>query len=61
MKSLQQEIIQNKIYTVRQRQVMLDDDLALIFETETKYINRSVKRNKTRFPETFACQLTNEE
>jgi phage regulator Rha-like protein len=61
MKSLQQDIIQNKIYTVRQLQVMLDSDLAILFETETKFINRSVKRNLKRFPEAFACQLTSEE
>lgn len=61
MKSLHQENIQNKIYTVRNLQVMLDSDLAILFETETKFINRSVKRNISRFPEDFACQITIEE
>src|SRR5699024_784428 len=43
------------------RQVMLDKDLAILYQTETKYINRAFKRNPDRFPDSFAFQLTNEE
>ena len=50
--------IQNRIFTVRGMQVMLDSDLAKFYQTETKYINRAVKRNPDRFPEGFVYQLT---
>jgi hypothetical protein len=53
--------IENKIYTVRGLQVMLDNDLSSIYQTETKYINRAVNRNSGRFPDTFAFQLNEEE
>ena len=55
--------IQNKIYTIRGMQVMLDSDLAYYFEcvNGTKDINKAVKRNKDRFPEYFCFQLTNDE
>ncbi len=53
--------IENKIYTLRGMQVMLDSDLAYFYDTETKYINRAVKRNFGRFPESFVFQLTVEE
>jgi TfoX/Sxy family transcriptional regulator of competence genes len=53
--------IEDRIYTVRGIQVMLDSDLAILYQTETKFINRAVKRNPLRFPETFAFQLNHEE
>jgi len=53
--------IENRIFTLRGVQVMLDSDLAEMYLTETKYINRAMKRNPDRFPETFAFQLTAEE
>lgn len=53
--------IQNRIYTVRGERVMLDKDLALLYETETKFLNLSVKRNTKRFPPDFMFQLTKEE
>jgi len=53
--------IEKKIYTFRERQVMLDSDLALLYNTETKWINRAVKRNPSRFPKEFALQLTQSE
>jgi len=53
--------IQNKIYTVRGVQVMLDSDLAKWYETETKFINRAVKRNSDRFPAFFCFQITKDE
>jgi len=50
--------IENRIYTIRGLQVMLDSDLAEMYQTETKYINRAVSRNPSRFPEAFAFELT---
>lgn len=55
------EEIQNKIYTIRGFQVMIDSDLAELYQVETKYLNRAVKRNIERFPETFRFQLSEEE
>jgi len=54
-------IIQSKIYRIRGIQVMLDSDLAIWYETETKFINRAVKRNLDRFPAFFCFQMTKEE
>jgi len=53
--------IENMIYEIRGKQVMLDSDLAKQYEVETKYLNRQVKRNIERFPEDFCFQLTDEE
>src|SRR5574344_685182 len=53
--------IENKIYSIRDVQVMLDSDLATMYQTETKYINRAVNRNPTRFPSSFAFQLNDSE
>jgi len=53
--------IENKIYLVRGVQVMLDSDLAGLYNTETKFINRAVKRNASRFPIEFMFQLTEQE
>ncbi len=53
--------IQNKIYAIRREQVMLDNDLAILYGTETKFINRAVKRNPLRFPESFMFQLAEKE
>lgn len=58
---IQKEDIQNKIYTLRDTQVMLDSDLAPIYGTETKFVNRAVKRNAKRFPETFVFQINETE
>lgn len=55
------EIIENKIFIIRGQKVMLDRDLALLYEVETKSLNRAVKRNIERFPEKFMFQLTNDE
>ena len=54
-------IIENKIYEIRGQKVMLDFDLAEMYEVETKYIKRIVRRNLNRFPEDFLFQLSNEE
>ena len=53
--------IKSLIYVVRGQQVMLDSDLAMLYQVETGAINRAVKRNKKRFPEDFCFQLTEEE
>jgi len=53
--------IENLIYTVRGKQVMLDNDLAALYQVETKILNKAVKRNMERFPDTFCFQLTDEE
>lgn len=51
--------IENRIFTVRGVQVMLDSHLAEMYQVETKILNRAVKRNGDRFPESFRFQLTN--
>lgn len=53
--------IQNMIYTIRGVQVMVDSDLATVYEVETRVLNQAVKRNVERFPEEFRFQLTLEE
>jgi len=53
--------IQNRIYEIRGERVMLDRDLANLYETETKFLNLAVKRNLKRFPPDFMFQLTKEE
>jgi hypothetical protein len=53
--------IQNKIYTLRGLQVMVDRDLAELYGVESKRLNEQVKRNLNRFPEHFRFQLTQDE
>ncbi len=53
--------IQNRIYEIRGERVMLDKDLASLYETETKALNLAVKRNIKRFPKDFMFQLNKEE
>lgn len=53
--------VNSLIYTVRGIQVMLDSDLADLFEVETKVFNQAVKRNSNRFPDNFRFQLTKDE
>ncbi len=53
--------IQNRIYEIRGERVMLDKDLAALYETETKALNLAVKRNLQHFPRDFMFQLTKEE
>ncbi len=52
------QIIQDKIYTIRGVQVMLDEDLAFLYGVETKVFNQAIKRNTERFPEKFRFQLS---
>lgn len=50
--------IQNMIYTIRGKQVMVDSDLAELYRVTTGNLNKSMKRNLSRFPEHFCFQLT---
>ena len=50
--------IRDLIYTVRGKQVMLDSDVAMLYQYSTKRINETVRRNKERFPEKFCFKLT---
>ena len=54
-------IIQNKIYEIRGLRIMLDLDLAELYQVETRVLNQAVKRNIKRFPADFMFQLTPEE
>ena len=53
--------IKNLIYVIRNQQVMIDSDLAVLYQVETGRLNEAVKRNISRFPERFRFQLTKEE
>ncbi|MDI6752453.1 MAG: ORF6N domain-containing protein [bacterium] len=55
------ERIESKIFLIRGQKVMLDRDLAELYEVATKNLNKAVKRNIERFPEDFMFQLTREE
>jgi hypothetical protein len=55
------EIITNKIYVIRGKKVMLDEDLAELYNVTTGNLNKAVKRNIARFPDDFMFQLTIEE
>lgn len=53
--------VENKIYEIRGQKVMLDFDLAEMYEVENKYLKRIVRRNMNRFPPDFMFELNNEE
>lgn len=53
--------IENLIHYVRGEQIMLDNDLAMLYNVETKRLNENVKRNSKRFPENFCFQGNEEE
>lgn len=53
--------IKSMIYVIRNQQVMIDSDLAMLYQVETRVLNQAVKRNISRFPERFRFQLTKEE
>lgn len=55
------QLIQNKIFEIRGQRVMLDYDLAEMYEVETKNLKRSVRRNIDRFPSDFMFELTKDE
>ncbi len=58
---MQLEIIQNKIYEIRGQRIMLDFDLAEMYEIETRVLKQSVKRNLKRFPKDFMFQISKKE
>ena len=55
------EVIERKIYLVRDKKVMLDRDLAALYSVETRALNQAVRRNIDRFPADFMFSLTREE
>ena len=55
------EQIESQIFLIRGQKVMLDEDLAALYEVETKALNRAVKRNLDRFPDDFMFQLSADE
>ena len=61
MDSITSANIEKMILIVRGKKVMIDSDLASLYEVETKALNRAVRRNTDRFPEDFMFQLTEEE
>lgn len=58
---MQLQVIQQKIFEIRGQKVMLDFDLAELYEVETKVLNQAVKRNIDRFPDDFMFKLTKKE
>lgn len=61
MIAINESIISNKIYIVRNQKVMLDRDLAELYNVETKVLKQAVRRNIDRFPEDFKFEMTTEE
>jgi hypothetical protein len=55
------EAVMNKIYFIREQKVMLDADLADLYQVTTGNLNKAVLRNQKRFPEIFVFRLTDEE
>ena len=55
------EVIERRIYLIREHKVMLDNDLAELYQVQTFNLNKAVKRNLDRFPQDFMFQLTREE
>ncbi len=58
---MQLQVIQKKIYEIRGQKVMMDFDLAELYEVETRILNQSVKRNVKRFPDDFMFQVNKTE
>lgn len=59
--TINENTIKNLIYVIRGQQVMLDSDLAMLYQVETKVLNQAVKRNILRFPEAFRFQIKKDE
>jgi hypothetical protein len=55
------QLIERRIFVIRERKVMLDSDLAELYEVPTKRLNEAVSRNRSRFPDDFMLELTDEE
>jgi hypothetical protein len=58
---MQLQTIQNRIYTIREKRVMLDFDLAKLYDVDTRTLKQAVRRNSDRFPADFMFQLTKNE
>ena len=58
---LPDEVIISKIYLIRDKKVMLDRDLAELYNVDTKQLKRAVRRNKDRFPDDFMFELSKRE
>ena len=58
---IQEESVKNKIFSIRDLQVIIDNDLANLYDVSTKVLNQAVKRNIERFPDDFMFQLTKNE
>ena len=61
VKASDEVVIENLIYEIRDKQVIIDTDLAELYETETRRINEAVYRNKEKFPERFCFIITEKE
>jgi hypothetical protein len=61
MQILPDEAIVSKIYVIRGKKVMIDRDLAELYDVETRVLNQAVRRNEKRFPEDFMFQMSKEE
>ena len=59
--TISENLVANKIYLIRDKRVMLDKDLADLYEVETRALNQAVSRNTERFPEVFMFQLNQQE
>ena len=59
--AISNEIIEKRIYLIRRRKVMLDSDLAKLYEVPTHRLNEQVTRNSSRFPDDFMFRLTDDE
>ena len=59
--SLSENLVASKIYLIRDQRVMIDRDLAELYEVETRVLNQAVSRNTERFPKIFMFQLTQSE
>ncbi len=61
MDSINEQYIQHKIFTIQNQQIMLDRDLAELYQVETRALKQAVKRNINRFPIDFMFELTDSE
>ena len=61
MVEVEQPAIEKLIYVIRDKQVMIDSNLAMLYHVETKRLNEAVKRNIAQFPEEFRFKLTEKE
>ena len=59
--NIPKERVESKIFFIRGKRVMIDSDLAELYDVETKVLNQAVKRNSKRFPEDFMFQLNKQE